>query len=147
MSTSKTYPKVTIYGDVVSKSNQYRIIKIGGHASLKKTDAVKKFEQSFFLQNSLRNVFIEGFFELYVDVYFSSNRKDLDGAFKLLLDALQADRTIKNDRQCVKIVANKFVDKVKPRIEYTLREVGAVQERNTKQLSLFDGEEEESGKG
>jgi len=145
MAKLKTYPKVTIYGDVVSKSNQYRIIKIGGHASLKKTDAVKRFEEGFFLQNSLRNVFIEGFFELYVDVYFSSNRKDLDGAFKLLLDALQADRTIKNDRQCVKIVANKFVDKVKPRIEFTIVEVGVVEERNTKQLSLFD--EEESGEG
>ena len=119
----KSYPKVTIYGDVVSKSNQYRIIKIGGHASLKKTDAVKAFEQKFYLQNPLRNANISGFFEIYLDVYFSSNRKDLDGAFKLVLDTLQSSKTIKNDRNCVKIVANKYIDKEHPRIEFTLVEV------------------------
>jgi Holliday junction resolvase RusA-like endonuclease len=119
----KTYPKVTIYGDVVSKSNQYRIIKIGGHASLKKTDAVKAFEEKFYLQNPLRNANISGFFEIYLDVYFSSNRKDLDGAFKLVLDTLQSSKTIKNDRNCVKIVANKYIDKEHPRIEFTLVEV------------------------
>lgn len=120
---TKTYPKVTIYGDVVSKSNQYRIIKIGGHASLKKTDAVKAFEEKFYLQNPLRNANISGFFEIYLDVYFSSNRKDLDGAFKLVLDTLQSSKTIKNDRNCVKIVANKYIDKEHPRIEFTLAEV------------------------
>ena len=119
----KSYPKVTIYGDVVSKSNQYRIIKIGGHASLKKTDAVKAFEQKFYLQNPLRNANISGFFEIYLDVYFGSNRKDLDGAFKLVLDTLQSSKTIKNDRNCVKIVANKYIDKEHPRIEFTLVEV------------------------
>ena len=122
-SARKSYPKVTIYGDVVSKSNQYRIIKIGGHASLKKTDAVKAFEEKFYLQNPLRNANISGFFEIYLDVYFSSNRKDLDGAFKLVLDTLQSSKTIKNDRNCVKIVANKYIDKEHPRIEFTLVEV------------------------
>ena len=122
-SDRKSYPKVTIYGDVVSKSNQYRIIKIGGHASLKKTDAVKAFEEKFYLQNPLRNANISGFFEIYLDVYFSSNRKDLDGAFKLVLDTLQSSNTIKNDRNCVKIVANKYIDKEHPRIEFTLVEV------------------------
>lgn len=138
MNTKKSYPKVTIYGDVVSKSNQYRIIKIGGHASLKKSDAVKKFEKAFFLQNSLRNANITDFFEIYLDAYFSSNRKDLDGAFKLVLDALQASSTIKNDRQCVKIVANKYVDKNNPRIEFTIVPVGGVEQRDSKQPGLFD---------
>lgn len=134
----KSYPKVTIYGDVVSKSNQYRIIKIGGHASLKKSDAVKAFEQKFYLQNPLRNANIGGFFEIYLDAYFSSNRKDLDGAFKLVLDTLQANKTIKNDRNCVKIVANKYIDKNNPRIEFTLVEVSGVEEKNSKEPDLFD---------
>lgn len=140
MNTKELYPKVTIYGDVVSKSNQYRIIKIGGHASLKKSDAVKKFEEAFFLQNSLRNANIKDFFEIYLDAYFSSNRKDLDGAFKLVLDALQSSGTIKNDRQCVKIVARKFIDKVRPRIEFTIVPVGCIEERNSKEPSLFDND-------
>jgi Holliday junction resolvase RusA-like endonuclease len=119
----KTYPKVTIYGDVVSKSNQYRIIKIGGHASLKKTDAVKAFEQRFYLQNPLRNANISGFFKINLDVYFSSNRKDLDGAFKLILDTLQTSKTIQNDRQCVEIHARKLIDKANPRVEFEIEEV------------------------
>ncbi len=137
MNTTKSYPKVTIYGDVVSKSNQYRIINIGGHASLKKSDAVKAFEEKFYLQNPLRNANIDGFFEIYMDAYFSSNRKDLDGAFKLILDVLQTCKTIKNDRNCVKIVANKFIDKNNPRIEFTLVEVGGVQVKNSKEPELF----------
>lgn len=127
-----------IYGDVVSKSNQYKIITVGGHASLKKSDAVKNFEKKFYLQNSLRNANINGFFELYMDAYFSSNRKDLDGAFKLVLDMLQSSNTIKNDRNCVKIVANKFIDKNNPRIEFTIVEVGGIEEKNSKQPNLFD---------
>ena len=119
----KSYPRVTIYGDVVSKSNQYRIVNINGHASLKKSDAVKKYEHDFYLQNSLRNANISENFEMYLDVYFKSNRKDLDGAFKLVLDLLQSSGTIKNDRYCVKIVAQKFVDKVNPRIEFEIRTV------------------------
>ena len=135
---AKSYPKVTIYGDVVSKSNQYRIITINGHASLKKSDAVKKFEENFYLRNPLRNANITGFFEIYLDVYFSSNRKDLDGAFKLVLDTLQSSGTIKNDRNCVKIVANKFIDKNNPRIEYTLVEVNGIEEKDSKNPTLFD---------
>lgn len=135
---NKEYPKVTIYGDIVSKSNQYKIININGHASLKKTAAVKNFEEKFFLQNPLRNANICGFFEIYVDVYFSSNRKDLDGAFKLLLDVLQASNTIKNDRNCVKIVANKFIDKNNPRIEFQIIEVGDIQRVDSKLPDLFD---------
>lgn len=134
----KLYPKVTIYGDVVSKSNQYRIIKIGGHASLKKTDAVKKFEEKFYLQNPLRNAKISGFFEFYLDVYFGSNRKDLDGAFKLVLDALQSSKTITNDRNCVKIVANKFIDPVRPRLEFTINEVENIEVHKSEQPNLFD---------
>ena len=120
---AKIYPKVTIYGDVVSKSNQYRIIKIGGHASLKKTDAVKAFEERFYLQNPLRNANISGFFKINLDVYFSSNRKDLDGAFKLILDTLQTSKTIQNDRQCVEIHARKLIDKANPRVEFEIEEV------------------------
>ena len=54
MSIIKCYPKVTILGDMPSKSNQYRIITIKGHSSLCKTAAVKKYEENFYKQNFLR---------------------------------------------------------------------------------------------
>ena len=112
-----------IYGHVPSKSNQYKIITISGHSSLAKTSAMKEFEKKFYLQCGYRNRNIKGFFELYADVYFQSNQPDLDNSLKGLLDCLQGCKAIKNDRNCVKIVANKFIDKQNPRIEFTLVEV------------------------
>ena len=118
-----------IYGSVPSKSNLYKIIKkrtADGRlvSSLAKSDAMLAFEKKFYLYcGAYRNKNIKGFFELYADVYFQSNQPDLDNSLKGLLDCLQSCKAIKNDRNCVKIVANKFVDKENPRIEFTLVEV------------------------
>ena len=128
-----------IYGSIPSKSNQYKIITVCGHFSLGKTSAMKEFEKKFYLQcGAYRNKNIQGFFELYCDVYFQSNQPDLDNSLKGLLDCLQTCRAIKNDRNCVKIVANKFIDKNNPRIEFTIVEVGGVKEKNSKEPELFD---------
>ena len=118
-----------IYGSVPSKSNLYKIISMKGkngkmHASLAKSDAMEVFEKKFYLQCGYRNRNIKGFFELYADVYFQSNQPDLDNSLKGLLDCLQTCKAIANDRYCVKIVANKFIDKQNPRIEFTIVEVG-----------------------
>lgn len=128
----------TIYGNVPSKSNAYKIVTIGGHASLSKTSTMEEFEKRFYLQCGYRNRNIQGFFELYVDVYFQSNQPDLDNSLKGLLDCLQGCKAIKNDRNCVKIVANKFIDKNNPRLEFTLVEVDGVIAKDSKQSTLFD---------
>lgn len=128
-----------ILGQPPSKANTYRIITINGHGSLAKTQALKSYEEKFFLQcGAYRNKNIQGFFELYVDVYFHSNQSDLDNILKETLDCLQSCKAIKNDRNCVKIVANKFIDKNNPRIEFTIVEVGGIEEKNSKQPNLFD---------
>lgn len=128
-----------IYAQPPSKSNQYRIVTIKGHGSLAKTKAMKEFEEKFYLQcGAYRNRNISGFFELYADVYFQSNLPDLDNSLKGLLDCLQTCNAIKNDRNCVKIVANKYIDKKNPRIEFTIVEVGGVEEKNSKEPGLFD---------
>lgn len=126
-----------VYGSVPSKSNSYKIITIGGHASLAKTSAMKEFEKRFFLQCGYRNRNIQGFFELYCDVYFQSNQPDLDNSLKGLLDCLQTCKAIKNDRNCVKIVARKLIDKVNPRIEFTIVEVGGIETRDSREPELF----------
>lgn len=127
-----------ILGNAPSKANQYKIITLGGHGSLAKTKALKEYEQKFYLQcGAYRNKNIQGFFELYVDVYFHSNQPDLDNSLKCLLDCLQTCKAIKNDRNCVRIVANKFIDKVNPRIEFTIVEVKGIQEKDSKQPELF----------
>jgi len=130
--------EVVIYGSVPSKSNSYKIITIGGHASLGKTKAMKDFEQRFYLQCGYRNRNIQGFFELYADVYFQSNQPDLDNSLKGLLDCLQGCKAIKNDRNCVKIVANKFIDKNNPRIEFTVKEVTGIEVKDSETPELFD---------
>ena len=90
------HEKVTIIGQVPSKSNGYRIIRIGGHSSLKKSDAL---------------------------VYFTSMSHDIDNSLKVVLDCLQSGGAIKNDNRCTHIVARKFIDKTNPRIEFRLIEL------------------------
>ena len=130
--------EAVVYGHVPSKSNQYQIIKLGSKFSLAKTKSMKEYEEKFFLQCGYRNRNIQGFFELYADVYFQSNQPDLDNSLKGLLDCLQACKAIKNDRNCIKIVANKFIDKHNPRIEFTISEVTNIEKKDSKQPTLFD---------
>ena len=113
--------KATIQGTPVSKSNAYRIITINGHASLTKTTAMKRYEESFLWQvGSIRDANISVPFEFYLDVYFPSKRSDLDGCLKGILDCLQKAKVIKNDNNCCLIKARKFIDKDNPRIEFKL---------------------------
>lgn len=117
-----TYPRQIIHGLPPSKSNAYRIIAKGGHGSLAKTEATKKYEESFFMQCGLRNANIDKRFKLTIDVYFSSDRPDLDNALKVCLDCLQTAKAIKNDRLCSEIHARKLIDKENPRVEFELEE-------------------------
>ena len=110
----------TIYGQVPSKSNGYKIITISGHSSLAKTKALKDYERKFYLQCPLRGEEIAEPFAIDMDVYYNSNRPDLDNSFKIVLDCLQLCKAIKNDRYCYEIHARKLVDKVNPRIELSI---------------------------
>lgn len=114
--------KQTIYGQPPSKSNGYRIINIRGHGSLAKKAAIRAYEERFFLQCGLRNLGIAKPFKLTMDVYFSSDRPDLDNSCKVVLDCLQKCKAIKNDRLCTEIHVRKLVDKLNPRIEFTIEE-------------------------
>lgn len=110
-----------IRGTVPSKSNSYRIIYKGGHASIGKTKAMEKYEESFLWQvGACRDANISVPFEFYLDAYYPSKRSDLDGCFKAVLDCLQKAKVLKNDNLCAKIVARKFIDKEKPRIEFRI---------------------------
>lgn len=116
--------KQTILGTTPSKSNCYKIITLGGHGSLAKTKQMKQYENDFFIQcNFYRNKDIQGYFELYLDVYYPNQRSDLDNSLKVVLDCLQKVKAIDNDNKCVKIVAQKFLDKERPRIEFELVEL------------------------
>ena len=114
--------KAKIIGNTPSKSNCYKIVTLGKHASLAKTSLLKKYEESFFWQvGSLRDKMIDVPFEFYIDVFYPSKRSDLDNSFKVVLDCLQKSKVIKNDNNCSLIHARKFIDKENPRIEFTIK--------------------------
>lgn len=118
--------KQTIIGNCPSKSNCYNIITIGGHASLAKTKAMRAYEDAFYIQcNHYRNKNIEGYFEFHIDVFYPSQRSDLDNSLKVVLDCLQRSKAIPNDNKCVKIIAQKFLDKANPRIEFQIIPIDA----------------------
>lgn len=118
----KEYDWVTIPGQAPSKSNTYKIISLYGHGSLAKQKALKDYEQSFYwhLPGEWRNLNINTPFEFHIRVYCVSLSHDLDNTLKVVLDCLQYTKTIKNDNKCAKIVADKFIDKENPRIEFRI---------------------------
>ena len=103
----------TIRGQIPSKSNCYKVVSINGHASLAKQKVLKEYEKSFYLQCPERERKLKGYFSLRVKVFYRSN--------------LQMTKTIDNDRYCTKIVAEKFVDKENPRIEYEIVPEGSAE--------------------
>jgi len=114
-------PKQVIRGVCPSKSNLYQIVTIGGHPSLAKTKAMKQYEDNFYIQcNLYRNANIEGYFEFHMEVFYPSERADLDNSTKVVLDCLQYVKAIKNDNKCVKLVIDKFKDVSDPRIEFQI---------------------------
>jgi len=130
--------KLTIFGELGSKSNSRRMVSFGGRPRLIKSDKALKYEESSTQQiiNQLRahRAFTD-YVRLSVDVYYSSKRPDLDVA--LLQDILQTkvDRktgiklyegAYENDRQVVEIHARKFWEKENPRCEITVEEIGAL---------------------
>ena len=117
--------KQIIYGQVPSKSNSYRAFSDKkGITRVVKSSKIKQYEKSFFLQcNLYRNLGIQNEFEFYADIFFQSNRSDLDGCTKVLLDCLQTIGAIKNDNKCVKVFLRKFIDSKNPRVEFILKAV------------------------
>jgi Holliday junction resolvase RusA-like endonuclease len=63
---------------------------------------------------------IESNFKFIIDVYYNSRRPDLDNSLKVVLDCLQKANFIKNDNKCLEIIARKYLDKEKPRIEFDI---------------------------
>ena len=112
----------TIYGQVVSKANNYEVgnDKHGGRYIIK-SEAIRAYERSFIEQCQVyKDRMVNCHFTLYVAVYESSVRYDIDNALKTILDCLQMVKAITDDNLFRKIVAEKHIDKNNPRIVFTI---------------------------
>lgn len=114
----------TIYGPVVSKANNYQVGNDKhGQQYIIKSEAIRAYERSFIEQCKVyKDRLINCHFTLYVVVYESSVRYDLDNALKTILDCLQMARAITDDNLCRKIVAEKRIDRQRPRVVFGIQE-------------------------
>ena len=72
-----------ITGNCPSKSNCYKVIKLGSKCSLGKQKHLKSYENSFMLQMlQYKYDLIDTEFKFIIDVYYNSRRPDLDNALK-----------------------------------------------------------------
>lgn len=122
----------TIFGQIVGKANHYQAVPgRNGERRIIKDDKIRAYERSFMEQcTKYRNRRISSRFRLFVRVWHSSIRFDLDNSLKTLLDCLQMVEAITDDKLCFQIEAEKHIDKYHPRIEFALLDVN-------EQKSLF----------
>lgn len=122
-----------IHGQIIAKANHYLAVPGTGHKKrIIKDERIRAYERSFILQCRIyKNKGISSRFRLFVRVWHSSVRFDLDNSLKTLLDCLQMVGAITDDNLCFQIEAEKHLDKYHPRIEFALLEVN-------EQKSLFD---------
>jgi Holliday junction resolvase RusA-like endonuclease len=113
--------KFIITGNTPSKSNCYKVIRLGNRCGLGKQKKPYDYEKSFLYQMLQYDYeIIEGNFKFIIDVFYDSRRPDLDNSLKVVLDCLQKAKAIKNDNKCLEINAYKHLDKLKPRIEFSI---------------------------
>lgn len=114
-----------IHGQIIAKANHYQAVPgKGGTKRIIKDEKIREYERSFITQcKTYKDKRISSRFRLFVKVWHSSTRFDLDNSLKTLLDCLQSVNAITDDNLCYQIEAEKHIDKHHPRIEFALLEV------------------------
>lgn len=114
-----------IHGQIIAKANHYQAVPgKGGTKRIIKDEKIRAYEKSFIQQcSTYKGRRITSRFRLFVRVFHSSVRFDLDNSLKTLLDCLQMVGAIEDDKLCFQIEAEKRIDKYHPRIEFALLEV------------------------
>lgn len=116
-------PQEIIYGQIVAKANNYIAVpdKATGGRRIIKSDKIRAYEKSFAQQCKVyKGKQINTHFDLIVEVYYKNLNYDLDNSLKTLLDCLQYVGAITDDKLCRRIVAQKFYDPHRPRVEFDI---------------------------
>ena len=99
----------------------------GRHPSVIKSAKALNYELVSDLQlriQLVKHATFTDYVRLTVDVYYASKRPDLD--VSLLQDVLEKAGVYNNDRQIVECHAKKYWDKLNPRCEILIEEIGAL---------------------
>lgn len=92
-----------IYGQIIAKANHNQAVPgKSGRKRIIKDEKIRAYESSFVEQCKIyRNKRISSRFRLFVRVWHSSERFDLDYSLKMLLDCLQMVNAITDDKLCL----------------------------------------------
>lgn len=114
-----------IHGQIIAKANHYQAVPgKNGKKRIIKDEKIREYERLFITQcKTYKNRCISTRFRLFVRVFHSSVRFDLDNSLKTLLDCLQMVGAIEDDKLCFQIEAEKRIDKYHPRVEFALLEL------------------------
>ena len=120
----------TIHGQILAKANHYRAVPAGaGKKRIIKDEHIRKYEDSFISQCRLyKDKGVSSRFRLFVRVWHSSPRFDIDNSIKTLLDLLETVGAITNDNLCYQLEVEKRIDKYHPRVEFAILEVNEQKE-------------------
>lgn len=113
-------PWETIHGQIIGKANNYQAVPDGCRRSrIIKNDRIRAYERHFREQCRIyAGAMVDRPFEVVVIVYTKSWSFDLDNSLKTLLDCMQDAGVITDDKNCIRIVADKVLDPYNPRIEF-----------------------------
>ena len=116
-------PIETIRGQIISKPNNYLLVPgpAGNERRMIKSDKLRAYEASFVAQCRIyAGRMISQPFELLTTIYYRTAQSDLDNSLKTLLDCLQYVGAIENDALCIRITAEKRIDRSNPRVEFAI---------------------------
>lgn len=110
----------TAPGEPASKSNQRRLVTIGGKPRMIKSKKALAYSDEFAIHCPQLPEPLEGSLEVEMVIWYGSRRPDIDGGASLILDLMQG-RIYKNDRQVDRLVVEKKLDRENPRADIRVR--------------------------
>lgn len=109
-----------IHAECASKANSRKVWMVGDRKVFAKSDKALAFMRA---KHDTNKPFapIEGPIQLNVRCYYATRRPDLDPS--MVMDWLQANNIIANDRQVVSLIAHKIIAPKAPRVEWSVIQV------------------------
>ena len=102
----------TILGEPASKANSRKLVRFGNRPAFIKSDKARNYLALFKNQVPQLKELLEGDLVVYIQIYYSSRRPDLDAS--VILDAMEG-YIYKNDRQVREQHLYWGLDKTNPR--------------------------------